>query len=233
MVIPSQDEIDCKGCGERAAPHKAYRLFCAICVKRKQVEYQRAYRERLKATPRTVVCKGCGEEFSTERSGRTWRCQPCTTAYQAELVRQDRERHAHYSRAYRERLGPEYRERMIRRRVDAVAAMAPDELAAFRRKEADKSLRLSSALREEVFAAYGGKRCACCGEAEPLFLSIDHVDNDGAQMRRSGTHSRGGTQFYQWLRKNGFPAGFQVLCMNCNLGKHRNGGVCPHQSRKV
>jgi ribosomal protein L40E len=33
---------------------------------------------------------------------------------------------------------------------------------------------------------------------------------------------------YRWLVKNGFPAGFQVLCRNCNWGKHANDGVCPH-----
>lgn len=233
MVTPSQGEIECKSCGKRAVAHKAHRLFCIACGKRKQVEYQRVYRERLKATPRLVTCKGCGREFSTERSGRMWRCQPCTTAYQAELSRRDHERHAGYSRNYRAKLGSDYRERMTRRRADAIAAMTPDELSVFRRKEADKSARLNALLRQDVLAAYGGPRCACCGESEPLFLSIDHVDNDGAEMRRSGVHSRGGTQFYQWLRKSGFPTGFQVLCMNCNLGKHRNQGVCPHQSRKV
>ena len=88
-------------------------------------------------------------------------------------------------------------------------------------------------VRDLVYRTYGGYRCACCGETERMFLTIDHVANDGAEMRRNGTHSRGGTQFYQWLRKRGFPVGFQVLCMNCNVGKHRNGGVCPHQSGKV
>jgi hypothetical protein len=27
---------------------------------------------------------------------------------------------------------------------------------------------------------------------------------------------------------NGFPAGFQVLCFNCNQGRRLNHGVCPH-----
>lgn len=66
-----------------------------------------------------------------------------------------------------------------------------------------------------------------------MFLTIDHVANDGAEMRRNGTYGNSGTAFYQWLRKSGFPAGFQVLCMNCNHGKHRNGGVCPHKTVKV
>ncbi len=85
-------------------------------------------------------------------------------------------------------------------------------------------------LWKHVFGHYGEK-CVCCGEAEPLFLTIDHVNNDGAAHRRSmpdGRYSTG-ERMYRWLRDNGFPEGFQTLCMNCNLGKQRNGGVCPHQ----
>lgn len=233
MATPSQDLIRCKQCGVYGEPHKQHRLFCRPCASAKNVAYQRAYRARLRATPRNVVCKGCGETFSTEKSGRTWRCQPCTTAYQAALVKRDRERHAAYSRRYRASLGNEYRERMVKRRSAMLEAMTTEERVAFRRREADKTNRLNKKLRGEVFAAYGGEVCRCCGETEPMFLSIDHVSNDGAEMRAAGTHGRGGSQFYQWLRKNGFPPGFQVLCLNCNIGKHRNGGVCPHRSGKV
>jgi hypothetical protein len=86
-------------------------------------------------------------------------------------------------------------------------------------------------LRDLVFAAYGGYCCVCCGETEPLFLHIDHINNDGARHRREilGGKKSSGQSVYRWLRVNGFPPGFQVLCANCNLGKHRNGGVCPHQ----
>jgi hypothetical protein len=31
--------------------------------------------------------------------------------------------------------------------------------------------------------------------------------------------------------RNGFPPGYQVLCMNCNHGKRMNNGVCPHKER--
>ena len=31
----------------------------------------------------------------------------------------------------------------------------------------------------------------------------------------------------KWLKDNGYPSGFQVLCMNCNHAKYRNGGVLP------
>ena len=82
-------------------------------------------------------------------------------------------------------------------------------------------------LREELFAAYGGK-CVCCGESNPYFLELDHINNDGASERR-----KHGNQFVEWvtLRKRGFPKEkHQLLCANCNKGKLRNGGICPHKT---
>jgi len=89
-------------------------------------------------------------------------------------------------------------------------------------------------IKDAVFGAYGGYRCACCGETERAFLSIDHIANDGAKWRREELGSRlaTGWQTYRWLFKHGFPAGHQVLCMNCNFGKRMNGGICPHQTRR-
>jgi len=75
--------------------------------------------------------------------------------------------------------------------------------------------------------AYGGYRCACCGEGEPMFLTLDHINNGGSKQRRQ---LGAGSQIFVWLRKRGYPPGFQVLCSNCNLGRHRNGGTCPHKT---
>ena len=88
-----------------------------------------------------------------------------------------------------------------------------------------RQARYKKRLREKVLLAYGNK-CACCGEAEPLFLEIDHTNNDGAEHRQTIPRNR----LYQWLKKHNFPAGFQILCCNCNRGKWLNGGVCPHKS---
>jgi hypothetical protein len=76
----------------------------------------------------------------------------------------------------------------------------------------------------EVIAAYGSQ-CLCCGESEPLFLSIDHVFNDGAAHRKE----RGAATIYRHLKALGFPKDrYRLLCFNCNLGRQRNGGICPH-----
>lgn len=233
MATPSQGLIDCKVCGQQSEPHKTYKLLCDTCAKKRQVEYQRQYRERNKAQPRQVICKGCGQQFTTQESGKTWRCADCTRIYLLERRQKDQYRHNSYSKQYRARQGDKYRERMRNRRNELIATLPPDELVEFRKAEAEKTRRATDTLRREVFDAYGGFRCACCGETQPLFLSVDHIYNDGNEMRKSGTHSRGGTAFYAWIKRNKFPPGFQILCMNCNTGKHRNGGVCPHQSDKV
>jgi len=41
------------------------------------------------------------------------------------------------------------------------------------------------AQREEVFEHYGGAVCSCCGLNDPIFLTLDHIDNQGAEHRRS------------------------------------------------
>jgi len=86
-------------------------------------------------------------------------------------------------------------------------------------------------LKMLVFDGYGGPMCACCGESEILFLSIDHINEDGAEHRRKLGKRYGWSGFYSWLKQNNFPTGFQVLCHNCNIAKHRNGGICPHKTQ--
>lgn len=82
-------------------------------------------------------------------------------------------------------------------------------------------------MKAKVFDAYG-RSCKCCGETQELFLDIDHMDNDGTAHRKANKLSAGNS-FYVWLVKNDFPSNFQTLCCNCNRGKFRNGGICPHQ----
>lgn len=82
-------------------------------------------------------------------------------------------------------------------------------------------------LRDETFEAYGGYRCYCCGETEPEFLTIDHIDGNGEVHRNSGAR-----RIDYWLRKHNYPPGFRVACYNCNCsaGKTSNpDGKCPHQ----
>jgi hypothetical protein len=84
-------------------------------------------------------------------------------------------------------------------------------------------------LRAEAISAYGGC-CSCCGESEPLFLDIDHIHNDGYEWRRLHGNSR---RELLALKRAGWPKEHhQLLCSNCNQGKARNGGICPHKKNR-
>lgn len=92
----------------------------------------------------------------------------------------------------------------------------------------ERLVRYREKIRSQVFAAYGTS-CACCGETNQKFLTIDHTYGDGAEHRRDQRISSGDAT-YSWLVRNEFPPGFQTLCFNCNSGRARNGGICPHKS---
>ena len=81
-------------------------------------------------------------------------------------------------------------------------------------------------LREEALAKYGGV-CACCGEFRHEFLALDHINGGGRVHRRAIN-----TPLPRWLKKNGWPEGFRVLCHNCNMAKGRY-GACPHEREQV
>lgn len=86
-----------------------------------------------------------------------------------------------------------------------------------------------------------GPMCACCGETNRLFLTVDHINNDGHKHRRKpgrgGGAASGVTNNWERIRKavsrGTWPTDIRILCYNCNCGRARNGGVCPREARKA
>ena len=156
------------------------------------------------------VCTRCGEEkdiaafklYKNRRHiyRRSW-CVPCDKQYMAERFQSQKEETNRKAREYRQR------------NLEKVRA---------------SSRKWAKVVRDRhqatVYAAYGN-RCKCCGEADTRFLSIDHVNNDGHVERKAKTQGN----LYSRIIRAGFPDSYQLLCFNCNLGKARNKGVCPHQ----
>jgi hypothetical protein len=81
-------------------------------------------------------------------------------------------------------------------------------------------------IKADVIKKYGGS-CKCCGESKVAFLTVDHINNDGTALRKSGAHSGGG-HFYKRLLKLPVNPTLQILCWNCNMGRKIT-GVCPHR----
>lgn len=80
-------------------------------------------------------------------------------------------------------------------------------------------------IKLDVMQHYGNI-CQCCGEKELEFLTIDHINGGGTQHRKQLKNAT----IYGWLKKNNYPDGFRVLCMNCNFAT-RFKKECPHKRR--
>lgn len=96
----------------------------------------------------------------------------------------------------------------------------------------EKNKQYIDNLRKEVYTAYGSI-CKCCGETNMKFLTLDHVNNNGKQHRISlvGKNRGGMYETLKWAKENGYPNCLQLACYNCNMGKARNKGVCPHKEQ--
>jgi hypothetical protein len=82
-------------------------------------------------------------------------------------------------------------------------------------------------IRSDVIGHYGGK-CSCCGDDELEVLCIDHINGGGRAQARE-LKSQGTALTYYWIKRNGYPPDYQVLCHNCNMAKGID-RTCPHKA---
>lgn len=96
---------------------------------------------------------------------------------------------------------------------------------AIARRAVEKTRRLKASVYE-----YYGAVCNCCGETRSTMLSVDHVNNDGYKDRNNTSRGSSTSRLYAKIIRLSFPADYQILCMNCNFSKKRNGGRCEHKT---
>ena|SRR5262249_2870286 len=163
------------------------------------------------------LCRKCDQDkplaefpFSNREAG--WRRHECHACHNARMKRHYLENKPRRLRLARERY-----------RANPSKKWTPE-----RRARANLSARRYRADWWRTILNHYGQRCACCGEGEAKFLTFDHRRNDGAHVRKV----QGGASCYRWIIKNGFPKSLRILCYNCNCGRARNGGTCPHKQRR-
>lgn len=174
----------------------------------------------------TKCCSKCRQikditEFNLDnktKDGYTFWCKQCARIKQQNYYYNNKEKVKKYQQEY----GAQHRE----------------ELSSYMKKYREENIiklklydkhRIAE-LKKDVISHYGGE-CSCCGEKQIEFLSIDHINGDGAEERRRlfGDRTYGGWSIYRLIQKNGYPAErYQVLCMNCNFAKAHNNNICPH-----
>lgn len=101
-------------------------------------------------------------------------------------------------------------------------------------KKKEHNKRYARKLKLEVLTHYSGNppKCTCCEETHIEFLTIDHIHGGGSRQTREVGR---GKNFYQWLKRNHFPKGFRVLCLNCNFsfGHYGYCPLCPELKQEV
>jgi len=98
-------------------------------------------------------------------------------------------------------------------------------------KEYQKEYRDNNRL--QVISHYSPElKCQCpgCNESHYEFLTIDHVNNNGAAHR--GEIGLGGGKLYKSIIEEDFPDDYQVLCYNCNMCKGSY-GECYHTNPEI
>jgi len=156
-------------------------------------------------------CSKCGvrrplSEFRWNVVHQAWQswCVECEREWKRQYDRAHREEALERNRRWREANREQFNERSRQWQAQ------PE------RQEQRRQYR--TAVRARVLKHYG-TACACCGITERL--TIDHVNGDGRTHRQElfGRQKIGSYPFYLWLIRQGFPDGYQTLCLPCNQSK--------------
>jgi hypothetical protein len=80
-------------------------------------------------------------------------------------------------------------------------------------------------IKNEALAHYGkNRKLQCSWESCEIIdvdmLTLDHINDDGAQKRKIKGQEGGGRRLYARLRKAGWPPGYQTLCANHQMKKY-------------
>jgi len=142
----------------------------------------------------------------------------------------DKDEAQKYNREWKKRTYQEKREArlVVQRRSAAKLKADPERYALAKAKNRERMKKLMFRYKMKVLEHYskGEPICACCGEKETKFLTVDHINNGGNAHR---AETGAGSSLHRWLINHNFPEGFQILCFNCNCGRSVNGGICPHK----
>jgi hypothetical protein len=203
---------------------------CSTCQEPKDRE-QGFYKNRRAADGRANECKSCQHDRNVQPSRRAALRESSAKSRASRASRtikvcsrcqepKDRDRDFHKNRSTWDGRQSECKKCQYDRDVQRRKLKPRPYTSA----SAASSARHRTGLRVQVLGHYG-ERCACCGSTENL--GIDHVNGDGQDHRFELTGRRRAAastaQVYRWLIRNGFPEGFQTLCLPCNASKAQTG----------
>lgn len=130
-----------------------------------------------------------------------------------------------------------YKDKKIKRGHDLLCKLCRDKRnKQWRKNNWNKMLLLNAASRKRksiefklsFVEAYGGK-CECCGQDDPHFLTMEHINGVPEKDRWPNGRRKATMEIIRRLKKEGWPKGeYTILCWNCNCAKNCY-GYCPHE----
>lgn len=211
----------CKECGEikpvenfhKSNTHDGYYPYCNDCIKRKNSEYYKKYAQE--NVPEVIERKDKENPFK--------RCSDCRNVkskkeFPINIYNKD----GHLSFCF------ECEQKRNQRDYEKYLSMPEGEYEK-RRKRRNEIAKMSN--EEAILICYnhycnGDIKCANPfhkhdnePERDMELLVIDHINGDGYKDVNPGGSRIGGAALARKLIKNGFPDGYQILCMNCNWKK--------------
>jgi glucan-binding YG repeat protein len=161
-------------------------------------------------------------EEKAKRDARTPEEQTAKTAYKSQWYQRNKERVSATNKTYARENATKIKEYNAKR-----YAILDIE---GREQLYNKTARIRNQHRIDALKHYSGgtMSCARCGFDDIRAISLDHVNGDGAAHRRQFKDS---WAVFRWIKKNGYPEGFQVLCMNCQFIKRHENNEMPGKPR--
>jgi len=136
-------------------------------------------------------------------------CGKCLKEYQSKYYKENRDKFLAYRQGHKEQILRQHKEYYKKNKVKII-----------------RNARLHQRkIRLEVLTHYGGDppKCAHCGIKDIRVLTIDHIkgfkNSLDYEPKEKSQDRKTGNDLYNWLIKNDFPEGYQVLCWNCNYLK--------------
>ena len=110
--------------------------------------------------------------------------------------------------------------RYYQKHREARRLLAREYSARNRKKLSEQQNKWNRENRLKVLIYYGGGELVCirCGFNDLRALSLDHINGRGINSKiakAKGIRVESSGSLYRRLIREGFPGGFQTLCMNC------------------
>jgi hypothetical protein len=168
------------------------------------------------------VCKNCGPTDFQLGSRGYWTCVACLKAAKKKYAESDPERARRQKDEWYERNRTDILANLKKEREEDPEVVKERRAKHYVSRQDHIKKRVKTykdAAKLEVMSHYSGgpPKCRTCAISDVSKLALDHTNDDGKAHRKEIGVGNG---VYLWVRKNGFPPIFQVLCHNCNFLKY-------------